>query len=75
MLTKIALWATVVLLAAAIYSVGTWQFWCLIATHWAMFVLGQFSGAARALWQYMGLTDAEQREIKKIYDNSKGEGK
>lgn len=73
---EMTLWGTISVL---IYSVGypptSWQFWCFLATYWAVAFLSKQSGKIDGVLIFLDLPEDEQRrlkqEIKEIEEDSK----
>jgi hypothetical protein len=75
MLQGLILWATVGLLLGAVgYTVDTWQFWCFLATYWAVERIGRVQGAAQGIIRYLEMSQQEQDRIRKLVKEARGEG-
>lgn len=76
MFQGLVLWFTVgALLNAVGYAADTWQFWCFIATYWAMNTFGRHHGRIEGMIDYLEMTEQEQQMIKQTLDKVKEEMK
>lgn len=65
MLIHTVLWITVVYLLAAVgYPPDTWQFWCFLATYWAMKQVGRFYGKVEGIIDFLEMSESDQRRLR-----------
>lgn len=67
MLQSLILWATIgALLSAVGYSISSWEFWCFLATYWAVGRIERAQGAGEGIISFLNMTEAEQQKIRKL---------
>lgn len=63
--TGIVLYATIgCLLVAVGYPADTWQFWCFLATYWAVAKIARTQGRVEGIVNYIDMTVTEQQRLK-----------
>jgi hypothetical protein len=61
-LQEFILWLTIGALISAIgFELDSWQFWCILATYWAVGQIGRVQGTI----DYIDLDASEQEDIRK----------
>jgi hypothetical protein len=58
------------LLNAVGYTIDTWEFWCFLATYWAVERLGRIAGVTEGVIKFLSMPDNEQEKIKKLLKES-----
>lgn len=61
------------MLNAVGYEITSWQFWCFLATYWAVSKLSRERGQLEGMIQYLDMSDAEQREIRQAVARARKE--
>ena len=65
-ITEVALWLTIGLLLFVVgFGWSQWQFWCLIATYWAVSVMSRRQGTIEGVVNYLNLPTADQEKIRR----------
>ncbi len=71
MIQAIVLWAAVGLLLGAVgYTWDTWQFWCFIATYWAVERIGRINGTTEGIIKFLSMPASDQEKVKKLIKES-----
>lgn len=64
---ELALWATVgTLLNAVGYAWESWQFWCFLATYWAVHHIGKITGTTNGIQTFIRMPESEQKKIREL---------
>jgi hypothetical protein len=73
-LQELALWATVgALLNVVGYPWDTWQFWCFLATYWAVSHVSRTHGRVQGIIHYLEMSTHEQARIQRALKEAKGD--
>jgi hypothetical protein len=65
MLQSLVLWGTIGLLLNAVgHTISSWEFWCFLATYWAVERIGRAQGAGEGIVRYLNMSEAEQQKIR-----------
>ena len=73
-LQELTLWATVgALLNVVGYPWDTWQFWCFLATYWAVSIVSRTQGQVRGITRYLEMSTHEQARIQRALKEAKGD--
>jgi len=63
--TGLVLYVTIgCLLVAVGYPADTWQFWCFLATYWAVAKISRTQGRVEGIVNYIDMTVTEQQRLK-----------
>lgn len=66
LVTEMVLWLTIALLLFVVgFSWSQWQFWCLIATYWAVSAMSRRQGTVEGVINYLNLPTADQEKIRR----------
>lgn len=72
MLQELVLWGTIgALLSAVGYPGDTWQFWCFLATYWAIAQLSKTRGRIEGMIDFLEMDEHEQNRIKRALEQAK----
>lgn len=73
MLQSLILWGTIGALLSAVgyfsfpqWDPTDWQFWCFLATYWAVGRIERAQGAGEGIIRFLNMTEAEQQKIRKL---------
>ena len=67
MFQSLVLWGTIACLLSVVgYSIATWEFWCFLATYWAVGRIERAQGAGEGIIRYLNMTEAEQQKIRTL---------
>ena len=73
---NLVVWITVSLLLLAVgYPATSWEFWCFLGTYWAVQQTGRMYGKMEGIWDFLGMSEADQNKLKEIYRESKAGSK
>ena len=73
-LQELTLWATVgALLNVVGYPWDTWQFWCFLATYWAVSIVSRTQGRVQGIVSYLEMSTHEQARIQRALKEAKGD--
>jgi hypothetical protein len=75
-LRELALWGTIgALLNVVGYAWDTWQFWCFLATYWAVSLISRQHGRVQGIIDYLDMNEQEQQRVRKALKEARGETK